>query len=200
MSCLCKRQWLYRPILDIRRINLNKKYDIKCLNNLMMLSICKVEVDHLDMKYIINNLVKNGEVNEGNVPRWWESKADIWVQMTISLIYYRFIVRFTIGLEFLFIQFLPQFFLAQMSSLSISRSVTYSSTFSNHIYLLMDIISVCLKVAVHQGSVLSQLLFVVVMDVVHSEARGGIPSELLYADDLVLVTPIMEPLGRRVTE
>ena len=36
-----------------------KKYYIKCLNNIMMLSICKEEVDNLDMKYIINNLIKN---------------------------------------------------------------------------------------------------------------------------------------------
>ena len=61
-------------------------------------------------------------------------------------------------------------------------------------------ISVYLKVAMHQGSVLSPLLFAVVMDVVPSEARSGIHSELLYADDLVLMVPIMEPLGRRVTE
>ena len=60
----------------------------------MMLSICKEEVDTLDMKYIINNVIKNGDVKLGNVPGLWESKADIWVKMTISLIYYRFIVRF----------------------------------------------------------------------------------------------------------
>ena len=125
------------------------------------------------------------------------SKADIWVQMTISFIYYRFIVQFTIGLEFLFITFLLQFFLAHMSSLSISSSATYSSTFSSHIYLSIDIISVyCLKVAMHQGSVLSPRLF----GVVPGEARSGIPSELLYADDLVRMAPTMEPLGRRVTE
>ena len=51
----------------------------------MMLSICKEEVDNLDMKYIINNLIKNVEL--WNVPRLWESKVDIWVKMTISLIY-----------------------------------------------------------------------------------------------------------------
>ena len=38
------------------------------------------------------------------------------------------------------------------------------------------------------------------MDVVSSEARSGLPSELLYADDLVLMTPTMEQLGRRVAE
>ena len=87
-----------------------------------------------------------------------------------------------------------------MSSLSKSSSAIYSSTFSNHVYLSADIISVYLKVVMHQGSVLSPLLFGVVMDVVSSEARSGIPSELLYADDLVLTAPIMEQLGRRLAE
>ena len=52
----------------------------------------------------------------------------------------------------------------------------------------------------HQGSVLSPLLFAAVMDVVSSEARNCLPSELLYADDLVLMAPTMEQLGRRVPE
>ena len=62
MRFVCKLQWLYRPTLVIRRINLNKNYDIKCLSNLLMLSICKEEVDNLDMKYIINNLIKSVDV------------------------------------------------------------------------------------------------------------------------------------------
>ena len=41
------------------------------------------------------------------------------------------------------------------------------------------------KVGFHQGSVLSPLLFAVVT----REARSGLPSELLYADDLVLMAP-----------
>ena len=52
----------------------------------------------------------------------------------------------------------------------------------------------------HQGSVLSTLLFAVVMDVVSSEARSGPPSELLYVDDLILIGPTMEQLGRLVVE
>ena len=56
------------------------------------------------------------------------------------------------------------------------------------------------KVALHQGSVLSPLLFAAVMDVVSSEARSGLPSELLYADDLVIMAPTMEQLGRRVAD
>ena len=71
MNCVCKRQWLYRPTLVIRSINFNKYY-IKCLNNLMILSIYKEEVDNLDMKYIVNNFIKNGDVKLENVPRWWK--------------------------------------------------------------------------------------------------------------------------------
>ena len=51
---------------------------------------CKEEVYNLDMKYIVNNLIKNGDAKLENVPRWWGSKTDIWVKMTISLIYYRY--------------------------------------------------------------------------------------------------------------
>ena len=56
------------------------------------------------------------------------------------------------------------------------------------------------KVDLHQGSVLSPLLFAAVIDVVSSEARSGLPSELLYADDLVIMAPTMEQLGRRVAD
>ena len=54
------------------------------------------------------------------------------------------------------------------------------------------------KVGLHQGSVLSPLLFAAVMNVVSSDVRNGLPSELLYADDLVLMAPTMEQLGRCV--
>ena len=57
-----------------------------------------------------------------------------------------------------------------------------------------------MKVGLHQGSVLSPLLFAAVMYVVSSEARISLHSELLYADDLVLMAPTMEQLGRRVAE
>ena len=88
----------------------------------------------------------------------------------------RFIVWCTIGLEFKFITFILQFFLAQMSFLLMSSSAIYSSTFSNHTY-----VSVSLKGIMHQGSALCPLLFGVVMGVVPSEASSGIPFELLYA-------------------
>ena len=65
----------------------------------MILSIYQIFFYNLDMKYIVNNFIKNGDVKVENVPRWGKSKANIWVQVTISLIYYWFIVRFTIGFE-----------------------------------------------------------------------------------------------------
>ena len=55
-------------------------------------------------------------------------------------------------------------------------------------------------IGLQQGPVLSPLLFAAAMDAVSSEAKSGSPSELLYADDLVMMAPIMEQLGRRVTD
>ena len=55
-------------------------------------------------------------------------------------------------------------------------------------------------VGLHQGSVLSPLLFAAVMDVVSSEARRGLPSELLYVDDLIIMALTMEQLGRRMAD
>jgi len=43
------------------------------------------------------------------------------------------------------------------------------------------------KVGVHQGLVLSPLLFAVVMDEITRDAREGGIKEILYADDLVLL-------------
>ena len=54
------------------------------------------------------------------------------------------------------------------------------------------------KVGVHQGSVLSLLLFVAVMEVVTQKVREGLPWELLYADDLVLVAQSIEKLREKV--
>ena len=43
------------------------------------------------------------------------------------------------------------------------------------------------KVGVHQGSVLSPLVFAIMVDVVTESVRNGLVSEMLYADDLVLM-------------
>ena len=54
------------------------------------------------------------------------------------------------------------------------------------------------KVGVHQGSVLSPLLFVVVMEALSLEFREGLPMELLYADDLILMAESREKLAERI--
>ena len=54
------------------------------------------------------------------------------------------------------------------------------------------------KVGVHQGSALSPLLFVAVMEVVTRGVKEGLPWELLYADDLVQVAQSKEKLRERV--
>ena len=46
--------------------------------------------------------------------------------------------------------------------------------------------SVKVNVGVHQGSVLSPLLFIIVLEALSREFRTGCPWELLYADDLVI--------------
>ena len=51
------------------------------------------------------------------------------------------------------------------------------------------------KVGMHQGSVLSSFLFVLVVDVVTEFVREGALSELLYADDLFLMSETIEGLG-----
>ena len=43
------------------------------------------------------------------------------------------------------------------------------------------------NVGLHQGSVLSPLLFIIVLEALSSSFRIGLPWELLYADDLVLI-------------
>ena len=50
------------------------------------------------------------------------------------------------------------------------------------------------KVGVHQGSVLSPLLFIIVLEALSREFRSGLPWELLYADELVLMAESIEEL------
>ena len=50
------------------------------------------------------------------------------------------------------------------------------------------------KVGVHQGSVLSPLLFIIVLEALSREFRAGLPWEMLYADDLVLIAESLEEL------
>ena len=54
------------------------------------------------------------------------------------------------------------------------------------------------KVGVHQGSVLSPLLFIIVLEALSREFRAGVPWEDLYADDLVVVADTMEECVTRL--
>jgi len=56
------------------------------------------------------------------------------------------------------------------------------------------------KVGMHQGSALSPLLFVMVMEALSREFRVALPLELLYADDLVVITVTEEDLIKRLNE
>ena len=54
------------------------------------------------------------------------------------------------------------------------------------------------KVGVHQGSVLSPLLFIIVLEALSREFRSGVPWEDLYADDLVIIAESLEESVRRL--
>ena len=54
------------------------------------------------------------------------------------------------------------------------------------------------RVWMHQGSVLSPLLFIIMLEALTREFREGLPMELLYADDLVLISETKELLLEKV--
>ena len=49
----------------------------------------------------------------------------------------------------------------------------------------------------HQGSVLSPPIFAIAVDVVTEHAREGLLNEILYADDLELMSESLEDLRER---
>ena len=55
-----------------------------------------------------------------------------------------------------------------------------------------------INVGVHQGSVLSPLLFLIVLEALSREFKTGCPWEMLYADDLVLVDEDLNKLIERL--
>ena len=54
------------------------------------------------------------------------------------------------------------------------------------------------NVGVHQGSVLSPLLFIIVLEALSQEFRTGRPWEILYADDLVIIAESLDELLRKL--
>ena len=54
------------------------------------------------------------------------------------------------------------------------------------------------NVGIHQGSVLLPFLFAVVVDVVTESSREGAISELLYADDIVLMSETIKGLRNKI--
>ena len=54
------------------------------------------------------------------------------------------------------------------------------------------------KVIVHQGSVLSPLLFIIVLETLSQEFGSGVPWEDLYADYLVIISESLEECVRRL--
>ena len=54
------------------------------------------------------------------------------------------------------------------------------------------------KVGVHQGFVLSPLLFFIVLEALSRDFRCGVPWEDLHADDLVIIAESLEECVRRL--
>ena len=59
------------------------------------------------------------------------------------------------------------------------------------------IVGVRVNIGVHQGSVLSPLMFAIVVDALTERVRDGSINEILYADDLVLVGETMKDLREK---
>ena len=55
-----------------------------------------------------------------------------------------------------------------------------------------------MKVSIHQGSVLSPLLFIIVLEALSREFCCGVSWEALYADDLVIIAESLEECVRRL--
>ena len=55
------------------------------------------------------------------------------------------------------------------------------------------------KVGAHQGSGHSPLLFIIVLEALTRKCRKGLPNELLFVDDLILMAESMELLLERLS-
>ena len=78
--------------------------------------------------------------------------------------------------------------------------VMYKDTVSR-----VRVASVCgpqfqVNTGVHQGSALSPLLFIIVMEEVSKRTRQGVPWEILFADDLAIISDKKETLATRLEQ
>ena len=60
--------------------------------------------------------------------------------------------------------------------------------------LINTVKNLMLGVGVHQGSVISPLLFIIVLEALSRSFKSGCPYELLYADDLAIIVSFEEEL------
>ena len=55
-----------------------------------------------------------------------------------------------------------------------------------------------MRISVHQGSILSPLLFIIVLEALSQEFSSGVPWEDLHADDLVIIAESLDECVRRL--
>jgi len=82
--------------------------------------------------------------------------------------------------------------------LAVMRMYTGAKTFVRTVYGNINGFEV--KIDMHQGSALSPLLFVMVMEALSREFRVALPWELLYADDLVMIAETEDDLIKRLNQ
>jgi len=81
---------------------------------------------------------------------------------------------------------------------NVTKSYTGAKTVVRTVYGNSNSFEV--KVGMHQGSALSPLLFVIVMETLSREFRVALPWELLYADDLGIIAETEDDLIKRLNE
>ena len=115
----------------------------------------------------------------------------------IIYIFYLFIVRFPIGLDFLFMTFLLHFFLSLTSSLSISSSAISASTLSNHVLLHLPtgLLPSTLN-SIHFFTQSSSLVFITCpyylsLPLLMTVVMGSTPTILLNSSLVLLINEIL---------